>query len=101
MHLCSVFSNMLDNAIAACVKAQSRDKPLIRLSSIVDGDYLIVKTTNPSEKPNSKAAPGRGYGLRILSELAERYGGNFQCHYREGVFTALASLSAAGEREGI
>ncbi|MDR2615257.1 MAG: ATP-binding protein [Oscillospiraceae bacterium] len=99
MHLCSIFSNILDNAIAACRKTPGADKPVIRLSSITDGDYLIVKTTNPSDKPGRKPATGHGYGLRILSELAARYGGDFQCFYREGVFATLVSLLAAPEGE--
>jgi sensor histidine kinase regulating citrate/malate metabolism len=94
MHLCSVFSNILDNAIAACRRIQNADKPVIRMFSIVDGDYLIIKTTNPSDRPGRNPASERGYGTRILSELAEQYGGGFQCHYREGVFTVLVSLLA-------
>jgi signal transduction histidine kinase len=94
MHLCSVFCNILDNAIAACKKIQSEGKPVIRLASLMDGDYLIIKTTNPSDKPARKSSPGRGYGLRILSELTKQHGGDFQWHYRDGSFTALASLLA-------
>jgi signal transduction histidine kinase len=121
MHLCSVFCNILDNAIAACRELQgagagmggraSADaetlageragsragRPVIRLSSIMDGDYLIIKTTNPAKKPGRKPAPRRGYGLRILSELTKQHGGDFQCHYRDGTFTALASLLATGQ----
>jgi sensor histidine kinase regulating citrate/malate metabolism len=98
MHLCSIFSNILDNAITACRKTQraDADRPVIRLSSITDGDYLIIKATNPSEKPSRKPDPGRGYGLRILSELTEQYGGDFQWHYSDGRFTALVSLLAEG-----
>ena len=96
MHLCSIFSNILDNAIAASRGLQEKSKPIIRLSSLVDGDYLFIKATNPSEKPKSKPAPGRGYGLRILAELARRYGGGFQSDYSDGIFTAVISLMAAG-----
>ncbi|MDR1060499.1 MAG: GHKL domain-containing protein [Clostridiales bacterium] len=160
MHLCSVFCNILDNAISACRELQGAGaaagkragadadervgvgmgadagvgagvgayvigagadacayagsgagaaayasagtgagaaRPVIRLSSIMDGDYLIIKTTNPAKKPGRRPAPGRGYGLRILSELTKQHGGDFQWHYRDGTFTALASLLAAGQ----
>ena len=96
MHLCSIFSNILDNAIAACPTAQGADRPLIQLSSLADGDYLFIKVTNPSGRPKSKPAPGRGYGLRILSELAKRYDGDFQSDFRDGVFTVVMSLLAVG-----
>ncbi|MDR1438899.1 MAG: GHKL domain-containing protein [Clostridiales bacterium] len=94
MHLCSIFSNLLDNAIAACMKAQGAGKPVIRLSALTDGDYLFIKAANPSAEPD-KPAPGRGYGTRILKELAKQYDGDFQSGYRDGMFTAVVSLLAA------
>jgi signal transduction histidine kinase len=92
LHLCSIFGNMLDNAIAACEKTTDTNKPLIRLASIIDGDYLLVKVTNPSVKPAKKRAPGRHYGLQILTGLAKEYGGDFHSSWREGIFTAIMSL---------
>ena len=91
MHLCSILSNILDNAITACRKVKSGDKPVIHLSSVINGDYLFIKSFNPSTEPK-KAAPGRGYGLKIISELTKQYGGDFQSNYRDGVFTVVASL---------
>jgi signal transduction histidine kinase len=94
MHLCSIFSNILDNAIAASMKAQCAEKPVIRVSTLADGDYLFIKVVNPSDEPKTPIS-GRGYGLRIISELAEQYGGDFQCNYRDGMFTAVVSLMVA------
>jgi len=98
MHLCSIFSNILDNAITACRKITGSDKPIIRLSSVVDGDYLVIKAVNPSEAPE-KAAPGRGYGTRILKGLAAIYDGDFMSDFRDGEYSVLLSLIAS-EREG-
>ena len=92
VHLCSIFSNILDNAIDACSKLHSSNKPVIRLKSLVEGDYLFIKATNPSDAPNSKPGSGRRYGFMILSELATRYGGSFQKDYRDGIFTAVVTL---------
>ena len=92
MHLCSIFSNILDNAIAACRNIQGRDK-LVILSSLIDGDYLIIKAQNPSGEPK-KAAQGRGYGTRILAELAARYDGDYISEYKDGFYTVLISLIA-------
>jgi len=94
MHLCSIFGNILDNAIAACQKTKSADRLIIRLSSKMNGDYLFIKATNPSDAPGFKPASGRGYGFRILSDLAERYGGGVQSNYRDGVFSVIVSLLA-------
>lgn len=99
LHLCSIFSNLLDNALTACKELQTKEKPIIRLSSKVDGDYLFIKAINPSNKPPKKPAPGHGYGFRILSDLTGRYGGNYRTEYRNGVFTAVASLLAVGEEQ--
>jgi signal transduction histidine kinase len=93
LHLCSIFSNLLDNAITACRQAGNA-KPFIRLSSLADGDYLFIKAVNPSGKPDRTAAPGRGYGTRILSDLAARYGGDYRTDYKDGLFTAVVSLLA-------
>ena len=93
MHLCSIFCNILDNAIAACRRANNADKSVISLSSQSDGDYLIIKARNPSEIPK-KTAPGRGYGSRILAELAARYEGDYITEYKDGIYTVLMSLLA-------
>lgn len=100
MHLCSIFGNLLDNAITACKQVEHKEPPVIQLSSMVTGDYLFIKVTNPSNKPRRKPAAGRGYGFRILSDLAERYGGSFQSHYSNGIFTAVVSLLVAENMEG-
>lgn len=100
MHLCSIFGNLLDNAITACKQVEKKEPPTIQLSSMVTGDYLFIKVTNPSRKPRRKPAAGRGYGFRILSDLAERYGGSFQSHYSNGIFTAVVSLLAVENMEG-
>lgn len=90
LHLCSVLSNLLDNAIHGC---EGMEKPVITLSSAVAGDYLFLKTVNPSMPPRETPA-GHGYGTKILRELAEKYDGSFNAGYERGVFTAVVSLLA-------
>lgn len=92
MHMCSILVNMLDNAIAACEKMPDGNKPQIRLASVIDGDYLLVKVTNPANKPPKRNTTRHHYGLQILTELAREYGGDFQGSWREGVYTAIMSL---------
>ncbi|MCL2420472.1 MAG: GHKL domain-containing protein [Defluviitaleaceae bacterium] len=92
IHLCSIFGNLLDNAINACKAAAYDTPPNIHLSTMMDGDYLFIKVTNPSQTPPAKPAPGRGYGSRILSDLSQRYDGDYWTEYKEGVFTAVVSL---------
>ena len=113
MHLCSIFSNLMDNAIAACrniangtgaandtnPSQKTATRPVIRLSSLAEGDYLFIKTVNPAIEPAMNASPKRGYGFRILSELSSRYDGKYQTEYNSGCFTAIVSLLAVHEGE--
>lgn len=94
IHLCSILANLLDNAIHACKQAAGEPAPAIRLSSIIDGDYLFIKVVNPSSEPPLMPLPGRGYGSRILTELAARYGGDYEGRFSGRVFTAVVSLLA-------
>ena len=99
MHLCSIFGNLLDNAICACSQAEHNSEPTIHLSSMADGDYLFIKATNPSNIPNYKPTDGRGYGFRILTDLAKRYGGDFYNQYDKGTFAAIVSLLAVASED--
>ena len=94
MHLCSIFGNLLDNAINACKQVKHTDKLTIQINSMMDGDYLFIKAVNPSVEPTKELVAGRGHGSRILSDLAARYSGDFRMDYKDGVFTAVVSLLA-------
>lgn len=91
LHLCSIFGNLLDNAIEGCVRSGA-EEPVIRLASRLDGDYLFIKTENPSPPPEEKALPGRGRGTKILTEIAREYGGDYAGSYEEGRYVAVVSL---------
>ena len=91
LHLCSILGNLLDNAIQGA-SASGVEAPTIRLSSMVEGDYLFIKVTNPSQTPSNKPVAGHGYGSRILRDLAERYGGEYLASFQNGTYTAIVSL---------
>lgn len=99
LHLCSIFSNLIDNAIRGA-EASGLDRPEVALTARAGGDYLFIKTVNPGPEPaagkNAAPANGRGYGVRICENIAGRYGGAYQRSYRDGLYTALVSLLAAG-----
>ena len=90
VHLCSIFANLLDNAISGAANC-GMSPTQIQLSSAVAGDYLLIKTVNPSAPPR-KPGQGHGYGSRILKELSERYGGSYQTSFENGIYTAVVSL---------
>ena len=88
LHLCSIFANLLDNAAKA---AKDTEAPTILLSYAVAGDYLFIKTINPSLPPKTPDK-GHGYGSKILKQLSAKYDGSYQTSYENGIFTAVVSL---------
>ncbi|MCL2528277.1 MAG: GHKL domain-containing protein [Defluviitaleaceae bacterium] len=92
MHLCSIFGNLMDNAIAACKQVGGAAD--IKLSSMVDGDYLFIRISNPSPPQPKKPAPGRGQGSRILQDIAVQYEGGYRGVYEDGMYIAVVSVLA-------
>jgi len=91
LHLCSVFSNLLDNALNAC---QNIPDGVITLTALRKGDYLHIKCINPSPK-NGSTRTGSGYGTRILSDIAEQYDGSYSVENSNGHYSALISLTCS------
>lgn len=92
LYLCSIFANLLDNAIRASERSEA-SAPCIDVTAKTDGDYLFIRTVNPSKSPQP-TAPGHGYGSAILDDLSRRYGGSYYTAWRDGIFTANVSLLA-------
>ncbi|PWM71878.1 MAG: hypothetical protein DBX59_07825 [Bacillota bacterium] len=90
LHLCSIFGNLLDNAICGVERGKT-EQPTITLRSLQEGDYLFLKVTNPSPPPQPPRE-GRGIGTRILHDLTQQYGGDYQTEYKDGIFTAVVCL---------
>jgi len=89
--LCSVFSNLMDNAIRACTQLPPEQRR-ITLTSGVRGDYLVVRCENPAAKAPGVLPEGTGYGKRILRDIAQRWGGSFESAYENGIYTATVIL---------
>jgi hypothetical protein len=89
LHLCSIFSNMIDNAITAC---QDIADSVIFVTTVYKGDYLHIKCVNPviNEERNSKQ--GGGYGTRILTDIAEQYDGAYNVEKSDMQYSAVVSL---------
>ncbi len=83
----SVFlSNMLQNALEACERMAPASERYIHINMNVHGNYLAIGCTNsisPEQEKASDSAPqsqrtgrrhGHGYGLKAMSNIAEKYG---------------------------
>lgn len=95
MDLCSIFSNLLDNAIRASsqmMKKAERYTCSIALKANISGNYLIIKCINSALREPGIIPEGTGYGLRILGDIAKRYKGDFRTSYNDGIFSAQLSI---------
>lgn len=92
--LCSLFSNILDNAIKACKKI---DKKEINLTTKIDKGYLIISEENyykelSKNKKKNEFLPKHGLGLEIINDIATRYDGNVKIDISEEKFKIVVLL---------
>ncbi|WP_080800217.1 ATP-binding protein [Arabiibacter massiliensis] len=101
VELCAVFSNMLDNAINACVKVPEGER-FVELSARENTGYLVVHMKNScvtsesvahrAPRRRGAALPRHGWGLSILQSLADRHDGKLETAQAAGVFTTTVLL---------
>ena len=89
LHLCSIFSNLLDNAIEACMPLQ--ENKFIHLTAKQSGDFIHIKVANSSLLP-SPPKQGHGYGQQILTDIAAQYAGSFRTDYNDNTYEAYFSI---------
>ena len=107
VHLCSVFSNLMDNAIHAAAemadgsgcagggRTAAGEIPFIEIRAAVRGEYLTVRAENSSPDPDRKQRTRKGYGREILNDIAGHYDGDYRGSWQDGVYTAIISLHTA------
>jgi len=86
--LCSLFANVLDNAVNGCLDSGA-EKPFIRISAAVKKGYLALNCVNSAKKREIKtASPGdeHGWGLSILREMAARRDGSVETVQTDSTF---------------
>jgi len=91
IHLCSIFTNLLDNSIEAS-KLVSQEHRKIEIRTAVKGDYLHIKCVNAVACKLEKEQSRKGYGKIILSDIANHYNGNFTSEIVGDRYVALISL---------
>lgn len=104
--LCSIFSNLLDNAIHAVQAIPTDDTDRnIRVRAQILAGYCIITVSNPLPgAPDSRSTDKRdpefhGYGLPILHSIAEKYKGEFTICTDHGHFTSDIKLKLEELRE--
>ena len=89
--ICSVFSNIMDNAIKACKQAENGN---IRIRSQVFGDTFVLKAENslPEDFSTTARSERKGYGLNIIRSIIRKYDGTFSTESSEDNFTTLITI---------
>ncbi len=113
--ICSLFGNMLDNAIEACQQVHDPERRLITLTVRRRNQFTIVECENYGESSNVKLRriPVRrrllrkdlpattkgdnvkhGFGLKSIAQVAEKYDGALRVSYDDGWFKVKVLLSS-------
>lgn len=93
--MCTILSNLLDNAIEAA--AETEQKGCVCLTVRRINYLLLIKVTNPCSEhiksfediPKTTKANKNlhGWGLRSVRDTVEKYSGTLECGAQDGVFT--------------
>ncbi len=105
--LCSIFTNLLDNAIRAAARVSENRR--VHVTASVSGGCCRITTVNPCCRDSErfsvptfsvrKTDVHGGYGLWILRSIGETYGGELITQEKNGQFTASLTLNeTAGGR---
>ena len=112
--ICSLFGNLLDNAIEATQQVEDHEKRLITMSVRSRNQFIIVECENYSDSSNVRLRknqrrrifkndnlPGttkkdnvkHGFGLKSIGQVAEKYDGAMNVSYEDGWFKVKVLLS--------
>ena len=87
VHISSIFSNLMDNAIKSASAINGQDK-YIRLNAIQQAEYIIISTVNSTADTKNRILmpeESKGYGLKILKDISQKYDGVFKAEVINGV----------------
>ena len=102
--ICTVLLNLLDNAIEACTMMNDGEKRFIRVAASnanamyfikVENSYNVLhsaKDDNESIQKNKNSR--RGYGLKIVEGIADRYSGCLTVSKQNNTFSAIVLLNS-------
>ncbi len=104
MDLCNILSNMLDNAITACMKIPEDKERFVTLEISCENKiyrFVVKNSINGSVlKNNRKLLTSKsdkkhhGFGVKIIREIAGKYKGRCEFFEQENVFCCMVTLMA-------
>ena len=99
--ICKAYVNIFDNAINAAKAIDG--KRYVKIKSFTDESYRMLYITGennvaPDYEDKKKSRTGEhGYGLRILRDTAEKYGGRLVTDDKGDTFTVVMTMRAAAD----
>ncbi len=109
MDICSLFGNALDNAIESFDGATGDDAKFIKLAVYKSGELLIVKCENTfngkvtcvnGDLISTKGGRDyRGFGIKSIKAVAEKYGGSVSIAAQPPTFTICAVFPRTEEEK--
>ncbi len=101
MDLCRLLSNLLGNAITACIESKRKNRQIYLKISSDEYKYIFnLKNTidesvlekNPTLKTTKKNKEGHGYGTKIIRDIAKKYRGKCDFYEEEDLFCCMVTL---------
>ena len=98
--LCSLMMNLLDNAVEAA-SAPGVKRRYIKLDMHVQNNYFVFTCENGAtlDWVKKETAPERGLGLKVVRQIAERYGNLFDTEFGDGYYRVTVPLSLRQPRK--
>ncbi len=93
--MCSIVSNMMDNAVESCLKMPDPSQTFIEIKSGIAAGYFVIKVTNSCGETFaavSDKGEGHGYGLKIVNEICRRHNGEFKVTQKGSAVVSTAFL---------
>lgn len=80
MDLCTLFSNLLSNAVAAANQCADRQESRLAVRFSGGSTYFSIEVANSisAENEGRKKDRNHGFGIRKIENVVEKYGGRFE-----------------------
>jgi len=91
MDLCTVFSNLLSNAIASANQVEESREPEIIIRFMGGNSYFSITVSNSVmevdvDKKSKRKDRNHGHGIHNIKETVEKYNGNFEQNIEGDMF---------------
>lgn len=92
LQICSLFSNLMDNAIEAVTIENTKECRWIRVNTEVKSLLCIKYQPAAPSHVVQKKRDGHGYGTKIIQDIVKQYDGVYKTEYRQRVYTATLGI---------